>query len=610
MEEAELGMGQDPDLLVEIAQLRHEVARLTQANSDLQISLATTSEHGDLIEFELHKSNQRLQAEIAERKLAQATLQEILETVTKDKVDLELILQTTTEHGDAVGYELYTHAVETMRQSEELFRAISESTSILMLLLQSSDGVITYANSASGQRLGVDPQALLRYKLKEFFVNPKDSDHLQELLAAQGSVSSYEMEVKTAEGRQFWVSTSVHPVQLSHEQLWLVTLFDISDRKQIEASLKSFEDELRQQALELERRVEERTFELRQTEEKYRSLFENAVEGIFQIMPDGHYLSVNPALAEMYGYESVQELMASVTNVGQQLYVQPHRRGEIVAYLRQFGSVAGFESEVHCKDGTVIWISENIRTIQDQQGNLLHYEGSVRNITERKLAEAELRAERMMAERLLLNVLPQSIAQRLKQGEKTISDSFSSVTVLFADIVNFTELSTQISPSELIELLNTIFSTFDKLADRRHLEKIKTIGDAYMVVGGLPTPRPDHTVSIADMALDMLREVRQFHAPDGSPIMLRVGIHTGPVIAGVIGTRKFSYDLWGDTVNVASRMEASGEPGHVQVTQTVFDRLKVGYKFQKRGETAIKGKGFMTTYWLTGKRLATTKFDD
>jgi class 3 adenylate cyclase len=215
---------------------------------------------------------------------------------------------------------------------------------------------------------------------------------------------------------------------------------------------------------------------------------------------------------------------------------------------------------------------------------------------ERAMLE-RLKAEQEKSEALLLNILPQPIAERLKQGEQAIAENFAEVTVLFADIVNFTELAAQLSPADLVTLLNRIFSTFDELADRHGLEKIKTIGDAYLAVGGLPTPRPDHTEAVAAMAMDMLGAIAQFTAND-HPLTMRIGINTGPVGAGVIGTKKFSYDLWGDTVNTASRMESLALPGTIQVTEEVYHRLKDKYQFEERGAIEVKGKGAMMTYFL------------
>ena len=214
----------------------------------------------------------------------------------------------------------------------------------------------------------------------------------------------------------------------------------------------------------------------------------------------------------------------------------------------------------------------------------------------------KLAIEQEKSENLLLNILPQPIAQRLKQGEKNIADSFSDVTVLFADIVDFTKLSASLSPDELVETLNQIFSIFDELAEKYGLEKIKTIGDAYMVVGGLPTPRADHVEAIAEMALDMQNKIRSFSLNHKEPLQMRIGIHTGPVEAGVIGTKKFAYDLWGDTVNTANRMESHGIAGKIQVTMKTYERLKHQYLLEKRHIISVKGKGEMNTYFLLGRK--------
>ena len=218
-----------------------------------------------------------------------------------------------------------------------------------------------------------------------------------------------------------------------------------------------------------------------------------------------------------------------------------------------------------------------------------------------ELAYHQLAIEQEQSERLLLNILPQSIAHRLKKSTGTLAEHFSEASVLFADIVGFTELSTKIPPTEMVELLNKIFSLFDQLAEKHDLEKIKTIGDAYMVVSGLPMPRQDHAIAIADMALDMQQELAKFNAENGQTFRIRIGINTGPVVAGVIGLKKFIYDLWGDTVNIASRMESHGIPGSIQVTNETYELLKHHYIFVERGIIHVKGRGNMKTYLLTGK---------
>lgn len=213
------------------------------------------------------------------------------------------------------------------------------------------------------------------------------------------------------------------------------------------------------------------------------------------------------------------------------------------------------------------------------------------------LRRLELEDDR--AQRLLANVLPVSIANRLKKGEDTIADSFESVSVLFADLVGFTPLAAKLEPRALVTLLNRIFSRFDELAAVHQLEKIKTIGDAYLAVGNLPEPLADHVGAAANMALDMMASMEDF-ADRG--ISLRAGLHVGPVIAGVIGNRKLTYDLWGDTVNVASRMESHGVGGRIQVTSAVRDALGDRYHFEERGPIEVKGRGKMETYFLLGRR--------
>ena len=217
--------------------------------------------------------------------------------------------------------------------------------------------------------------------------------------------------------------------------------------------------------------------------------------------------------------------------------------------------------------------------------------------------------EQKVSDRLLLNVLPQSIAERLKGRPdvtadtftEVIADSFPEATVLFADIVEFTKLSAGLSPQGLVAMLNEIFTDFDLIADNRGLEKIKTIGDAYMAVAGLPVATPDHAVRAAHMALDMLEAIDRFNARSGHTLAVRIGINSGAGVAGVIGKRKFIYDLWGDAVNIASRMESHGVAGRVQVTQATRHRLSEVFRLEERGTIDLKGTGPMNTWFLTGR---------
>ncbi len=526
--------------------------------------------------------------------------------------------------------------------------------------------------------------------------------------------------------------------------------------------------------------------ELRAAEEKFRSIFEKAGEGIFQTTADGRYLAANPALASFYGYGSSEELMQAITDIGGQLYVDPKRREAFRRLLETNGEVFDFESEIRRKDGSLAWIAENAHAVRDKAGKLLYYEGIVDDITQRKRTDYErerrnqrellhqrcllglaqfdksdfqralreildttaytlgvnrvsawqldapgtphesiqllglfdldkrehrahihrflaadypryfaalrgetcivapdaladprmnefaddylkprqiastldvpvwaqgrlagvfalewtgekhsweddeidfalsaanlvalcfesaerLRAqqeaarERERAEQLLLNILPASIARRLQEGEGLIADHFPEATVLFADIVGFTELSAGISPQAVVGMLNRIFSSFDQLASDYGLEKIKTIGDAYMVVGGVPAPRIDHPEAVAEMALQMIQKCEELNRGADISVAMRIGINTGPVVAGVIGIKKFIYDLWGDTVNLASRMESHGVSGQIQVTEAVYERLRDKFEFTPRGEIEVKGRGQQAVFLLRGRQLA------
>jgi class 3 adenylate cyclase len=210
-----------------------------------------------------------------------------------------------------------------------------------------------------------------------------------------------------------------------------------------------------------------------------------------------------------------------------------------------------------------------------------------------------LNMEYQRSEDLLLNILPESIAQRLKETDEIIADSFSSVTIMFADIVGFTPLASKLDPEVLVNELNILFQKFDNLIEEHGLEKIKTIGDAYMVAGGLPDPGQDHAHKIAELAI-ALREAVKGYKIRGFELNLRIGFHTGPVVAGIIGSKKFSYDIWGDAVNLASRLESSGLPGKIQVSEQSYKLLKENYCFEERGEIELKGVGKVRTYFLIG----------
>ena len=279
-------------------------------------------------------------------------------------------------------------------------------------------------------------------------------------------------------------------------------------------------------------------------------------------------------------------------------YIQKSNQGLFITFL-------GFGGLLFLGGGCIALVISHLRNLSQE------LEARVRDRTAQlRQANYQLAEERSTVERLLLNVLPESISQRLRsRPNRRIVDNFADVAILFADIANFTPLSDRISPRQLVELLDEIFSIFDELAERHGLEKIKTIGDAYMVVGGVPEPQTDSTIAIANMALDMVAAIERerehlqskLNLPPNWPLSLRIGIASGEVVAGIVGKKKFAYDLWGDAVNVASRMESHGLPNRIQVTAAVRDRLQSHFLFEARGRIQIKGKGEMETYWLVGR---------
>jgi len=316
--------------------------------------------------------------------------------------------------------------------------------------------------------------------------------------------------------------------------------------------------------------------------------------------PDMPVIYVNPAFERMTGYEA-QEVIGQNCRFLQGEDKDQPALDELREALRE-GKCCTVILSNYRKDGTFFWNDLSISPIYDNSGNLTHFVGIQTDITERKVAQEALRYQQEQTENLLLNILPEPIVQQLKLHPTTIAESFEEVTVLFADLVDFTKFSARRSAKELVEFLNVIFSKFDQLAELHGLEKIKTIGDAYMVVAGLPTPRKDHADAIAQMALDMQQAIFKVNAEMGEAFRLRIGINSGPVVAGVIGLKKFSYDLWGDTVNTASRMESQGIPGAIQVTASTYERLRDKYLFEKQGLIRVKGKGKMITYLLRGRK--------
>ncbi|MGD1713096.1 adenylate/guanylate cyclase domain-containing protein [Dapis sp. BLCC M172] len=466
-----------------------------------------------------------------------------------------------------------------LRQSEEKFALAFQASPDVITISNLADGRLIEVNESFIQTTGYSRQEVIGKTALELNLwgNIEERIRIFTILETQGKIRNQEIKFKLKSGQIGVGLLSGEVICLDEKSCLLLIVKDITERQEAAEALQA-------------------------AEAKYRSIFENSIEGIFQTTPDGFFLSANPALARMYGYSDCSQLITNITNIQQQLYVNPNRRQEFIDAINKDGEISNFESQVYRSDGSIIWICEKARAVRNFNGELLYYEGTVEDITLRQEAETALHAEQEKSERLLMNILPEPIAFRLKQDTSAIADYFEESTILFSDIVGFTPLSARISPIELVNLLNQIFSKFDHIAEFYGLEKIKTIGDAYMVASGLPVPKKNHAEAIANMALDMQQEIIKFTTDIGQQFEIRIGINSGPVVAGVIGKKKFIYDLWGDAVNVASRMESSGEAGKIQVTTATYELLKDKYIFEERGIITVKGRGKMVTYWLLGKK--------
>ena len=332
---------------------------------------------------------------------------------------------------------------------------------------------------------------------------------------------------------------------------------------------------------------------LRSSDEQIVNFLEGMSDAFFALDTDWRFTYVNYKAAqflqrspeELFGKNFWEEFPDLINSV---FYDQYHK-----AVAKQVGVIF----EKYYRPLKVWW---EVRVFPGRDGISVFFH----DITKRKKMESELRKERNKTENLLLNLLPEPIAERLKEEPGVIADKFEKATILFADLVNFTQISTTMPATKLVYLLNEIFSSFDELTEKHGLEKIKTIGDAYMVAGGIPIVRPDHAEASAEMALDMLVAIDELNVKLEATFDLRIGINSGPVVAGVIGTKKFIYDLWGNAVNTASRMESHGVPGRIQVSFYTYELLRDKYEFEERGLIDIKGQGEMRTYFLTGPKTA------
>jgi PAS domain S-box-containing protein len=335
-----------------------------------------------------------------------------------------------------------------------------------------------------------------------------------------------------------------------------------------------------------------------ESEERYRDLLENANDLIQSVNVYGRFLYVNKAWQKTLGYSEAEISKMNLFDIIHPDFQQSSRQkfynvmsGEKLEQVQ-----TGFIT----KNGQTIFLEGNINC-KFVEGKPIAIRGIFRNITQRLLAEEALRHQQEQAKRLLENISPPATSQPPQQIG-SIAKDFADVTVLFADIVGLSEIAASMSAMQLVSLLNPIFSAFDRLSERYSLQKIQTINEAYIVMGGFPLRRSDHAQAIAQMALDMQTAIALFNSEHHQNFKLRIGIHSGPLVVGIIEVQKFNYNRWGETVNLASSMEAQGIPGKIQVTQNTYDRLCKEFSLERRGELEIKGQGKITTYLLNGRK--------
>ena len=453
------------------------------------------------------------------------------------------------------------------------------------------DGNCTFANPACVRILGFDTADELLGRNMHDLVHhtlpsgdPYPMSECQIFLAfREGRGVHVDTEVMwRADGSRFNAEYWSYPLEQDGEPIGSVLTFvDITERKRAERKL-------------------------RESEESVRLLLDSTGEGIYGVDLDGNCTFANPACVRILGFDTADELLGR--NMHDLVHHtlpsgDPYPMSECQIFLA-FREGRG----VHV-DTEVMWRADGSRFNAEYWSYPLEQDGepigsvlTFVDITERKQLERRLRNEHDRAERLLLNVLPATIAAQLKaQPGKTIAEEFDQVTALFADVVGFTPISAHLSATEAVELLNELFTAFDRIAKRYDLEKVKTMGDGYMVVAGAPTPRDDDCDAIALMALDMRDWVRDRVANDGIKLQVRIGINSGSAVGAVVGTTKFAYDMWGDTINVASRMESTGVPGRIQVARPAVTRLSGRYVLEPRGGVDVAGKGELETWFLESK---------
>jgi PAS domain S-box-containing protein len=507
----------------------------------------------------------------------------------REKADLEILLETTAEHHDMMTAELQNQAEEAVKESERKLAQFLEAVSVGVTVIDAT-GKPYFVNYRAQEILGkgVVPSATIEQlaEVYQHYIAGTDRLYPVENLPI---VRALRGERTSADDIEIHRGDKIIPIEA-----WGTPIYDESGN--ITYALVAFQDITRR------KRTQEA---LRQAEEKYRSIFENALEGIFQTTPDGRYISANPALAQIYGYDSPQELMTTLTDIQYQLYVNPHRRTTFVALMQQHGAISGFESQVYRKDGSIIWISENARTVCDANGVLLYYQGFVEDITERKQAEVE--RQKFTDQLYQLNqanqrFVPRQFLQLLNKEsiiDVTLGDHVQlEMSTLFADIRNFTTLSEKMTPEENFKFINAYLGHLESAILENNGFIDKYIGDGIMA---LFSGSADDAVKAA---IDMLHRIDEYNGTRNTserpPIRIGIGINTGSMMLGTVGgPNRMDSTVISDAVNLGSRLEGLTKYYGVTllISHHTFQRLRhpVEYAFRIIDRVRVKGKSEMVS---------------
>ena len=368
-------------------------------------------------------------------------------------------------------------------------------------------------------------------------------------------------------------------------------------RIQHQLKIWNLQKRLEDQSLRYQQEIGQR----QQADARSRQLLEQALDGTYRLAPDGHFLEVSDALAQLYGYASTAAMCRMVT--APSLYTDARRFNPFVNCLQVEDWITDFESEIRCPDGSTVWISETAQAVRNDRGNLLYYEGAVVDISAQKEAEAGWRRGRRRTKRLLMTLFPKAVAQQFgKRPETAFTSRFDPVTVLFADVIGLSPLAENLTPVDFLALHNQIFFDFNRLAERLDIEPIKTMGSRYMAICGAPTAHATPALNMAHFALEMQKVMADYQLVGTQRVSLKVGISTGPVVAGVIGKKKLSYDVWGQTVIRAGELARFGQHGRIQIAATTYERIKHNYRCDRRDDLTKLANESVIPYWLLGSR--------